>query len=81
MTRIALVGCGRWGRLVLRDLTSLGCDVVVVGRSEATREAGPLAQLAACACWQSAVEGLLEHEYLTLKTQRSNLQLRLARAA
>jgi predicted dehydrogenase len=36
---IGLVGCGRWGRHVLRDLRSLGCDVTVVARSEATRRA------------------------------------------
>ena len=30
---IALVGCGRWGRLVLRDLRELSCRVVVVARS------------------------------------------------
>ena len=36
---VGLVGCGRWGRHVLRDLRSLGCDVTVVGRSEATRRA------------------------------------------
>jgi predicted dehydrogenase len=41
MTRpsVGLVGCGRWGRHVLRDLRSLGCDVTVVARSEATRRA------------------------------------------
>lgn len=32
-TRIGLVGCGRWGRLILRDLVALGCDVPVVARS------------------------------------------------
>ncbi|MEQ1873069.1 MAG: Gfo/Idh/MocA family oxidoreductase [Ilumatobacteraceae bacterium] len=31
--RIGLVGCGRWGRYILRDLISLGCDVTVVARS------------------------------------------------
>jgi predicted dehydrogenase len=28
--RIALVGCGRWGRLIARDLTGLGAAVIVV---------------------------------------------------
>lgn len=28
--RIALFGCGRWGRLILGDLVRLGCDVAVV---------------------------------------------------
>lgn len=31
---IGLVGCGRWGRHILRDLVSLGCEVVVVARTE-----------------------------------------------
>lgn len=35
--RIALVGCGRWGRHILRDLRSLGCEVPVVARSEESR--------------------------------------------
>jgi predicted dehydrogenase len=35
--RIALVGCGRWGRHVLRDLVGLGCEVPVVARREETR--------------------------------------------
>lgn len=34
---IALVGCGNWGRYILRDLRSLGCPVHVVARSEASR--------------------------------------------
>jgi predicted dehydrogenase len=36
--RVGLAGCGRWGRLILRDLIALGCDVPVVARSEASRE-------------------------------------------
>jgi predicted dehydrogenase len=35
--RVALAGCGRWGRHILRDLLSLGCEVPVVARSEASR--------------------------------------------
>src|SRR5262245_44244060 len=31
---VALVGCGAWGRFILRDLISLGCEVSVVARSE-----------------------------------------------
>lgn len=34
---VALVGIGRWGPLVLRDLRSLGCDVPVVARSAESR--------------------------------------------
>jgi predicted dehydrogenase len=30
---VGLVGCGNWGRHILRDLVSLGCDVPVVARS------------------------------------------------
>ncbi|HET7846648.1 MAG TPA: Gfo/Idh/MocA family oxidoreductase [Acidimicrobiia bacterium] len=33
---IALVGCGNWGKHILRDLVSLGCQVSVVARSEAS---------------------------------------------
>jgi predicted dehydrogenase len=31
------VGCGRWGRHILRDLGDLGCDVPVVARSDESR--------------------------------------------
>lgn len=30
MKTIGLIGCGRWGRNILRDLKSLGCEVFVV---------------------------------------------------
>jgi predicted dehydrogenase len=33
MVRIGLIGCGRWGRLILRDLKVLGCWVAVTGIS------------------------------------------------
>jgi predicted dehydrogenase len=36
--RVGLVGCGSWGRHILRDLRSLGCDVPVVARSAASTE-------------------------------------------
>lgn len=36
--RVGLVGCGAWGRLVLRDLLSLGCEVHVAAASEASRD-------------------------------------------
>lgn len=32
-TTVGLVGCGNWGRHILRDLVSLGCRVPVVARS------------------------------------------------
>ena len=35
---VGLVGCGRWGSKVLRDLRGLGCRVPVVARSEASVE-------------------------------------------
>jgi predicted dehydrogenase len=34
---VALVGCGPWGRHILRDLRALGAQVPVVARSPATR--------------------------------------------
>ncbi|MGQ0615021.1 MAG: Gfo/Idh/MocA family protein [Planctomycetaceae bacterium] len=34
---VGLVGCGNWGRHILRDLVALGCRVTVVARSEASR--------------------------------------------
>jgi predicted dehydrogenase len=34
---VGLVGCGQWGRYILRDLVSLGCAVSVVARSEESR--------------------------------------------
>lgn len=33
-TRIGLIGCGGWGKFILRDLKTLGCHVSVVARSE-----------------------------------------------
>ncbi len=35
-TSIGLIGCGRWGKNILRDLVTLGCQVHVVARSEAS---------------------------------------------
>jgi predicted dehydrogenase len=35
---IALVGCGRWGRNILRDLLALGCQVTVVDGSAERRD-------------------------------------------
>lgn len=35
---VALVGCGRWGRLILRDLVALGCRVAVATPSEESRQ-------------------------------------------
>jgi predicted dehydrogenase len=47
---VALVGCGEWGRHILRDLRTLGCDVHVVARSDESRgraRAGGAASLVA----------------------------------
>ncbi|PZM85314.1 MAG: gfo/Idh/MocA family oxidoreductase [Candidatus Melainabacteria bacterium] len=35
---ICLVGCGRWGALILRDLKSLGCEVSVVVQAEDSQQ-------------------------------------------
>ncbi len=35
---IGLVGCGEWGKFILRDLKTLGCHVTVVYRSEKSRQ-------------------------------------------
>jgi predicted dehydrogenase len=35
---IALVGCGRWGAYILRDLVSLGCEVHVAANSADSQE-------------------------------------------
>jgi predicted dehydrogenase len=35
---IGLVGCGRWGRLILRDLKSLGCRVSAADPSDAGKQ-------------------------------------------
>jgi predicted dehydrogenase len=34
--RVGLIGCGSWGRFILRDLLQLGCEVAVVARGEET---------------------------------------------
>jgi predicted dehydrogenase len=35
---VGLIGCGRWGRHILRDLRSLDCEVVVVAPSSSGRD-------------------------------------------
>ncbi len=62
MSRVGLVGCGAWGRHVLRDLIALGCDVTVVARSEKTRSAadeGGAASIVAGVGDLSAVDGII----------------------
>ncbi len=48
MTRIGLAGCGRWGKLILRDLLALRVEVAVAAPSDGTR-ADALARGAASA--------------------------------
>jgi predicted dehydrogenase len=38
MTTVGLVGCGDWGKNILRDLRSLGCRVLVASPSPESRE-------------------------------------------
>ena len=35
--RVGLIGCGKWGKHILRDLVALGVETAVVAPSEATR--------------------------------------------
>ena len=42
MLNIGLLGCGRWGKLILRDLKSLGVSVAVLAH-------GPISQANASA--------------------------------
>ncbi len=37
VTHVGLVGCGRWGKHILRDLQLLGCRVSVVARSDESK--------------------------------------------
>lgn len=46
--RVGLIGCGRWGRHILRDLIALGARVEVVSRSEASRAVARAGGAAAC---------------------------------
>jgi predicted dehydrogenase len=38
LVHIGLIGCGRWGQYILRDLHTLGCSVTVLARSENSRQ-------------------------------------------
>jgi len=60
--RVALAGCGRWGRHILRDLVALGCEVPVVARSEASSERareGGAAEIVADVASLEAVDGVV----------------------
>lgn len=59
---MALLGCGRWGRHILRDLLSLGCEVPVVARSEASIERareGSASEIVADIASLGAVDGVV----------------------
>lgn len=59
---MGLAGCGRWGRHILRDLLTLGCDVPVVARSDASRERarkGGAKTIAADLASLGAVDGVI----------------------
>jgi predicted dehydrogenase len=62
MTSIGLVGCGNWGKHILRDLKTLGCQVSVVARSPESRgraEAGGAARVVAYSDQLGGVEGVV----------------------
>ncbi|HEX5213541.1 MAG TPA: Gfo/Idh/MocA family oxidoreductase [Pseudolabrys sp.] len=61
--RIGLIGCGNWGRYILRDLLSLGVAVDVVTRSAETR-AQALAQGASIAVEQIDALGTAQAGYV-----------------
>ncbi|MCU0494657.1 MAG: Gfo/Idh/MocA family oxidoreductase [Chloroflexaceae bacterium] len=59
---IGLVGCGNWGRHILRDLRNLGCRVHVVARSERSRanaQAGGAASIVAALESLPPVQGIV----------------------
>lgn len=55
VTTVGLLGCGRWGRNILRDLVALGARVVVADPDPAARAAARAA---------GALEGIAEHRDL-----------------
>lgn len=67
-SRVALVGCGRWGRHILRDLRSLGCEVPVVARSA---ESGRRAREGGAARVVESLSGLGEVDGVAIATPTS----------
>jgi predicted dehydrogenase len=65
---VGLVGCGRWGRMILRDLVSLGASVHVAAPSEASRHAAIEAGAKGAA---SDIAGLPEVEGYVVATPTS----------
>lgn len=80
MTRIGLVGCGRWGSLILRDLRTLGCEVLVAVPSEegqraalaagAQRAVGHIRELPECDAYVVAVPTVLHGEVVLKLAER-----------
>ena len=72
MLELGLVGFGRWGKLIFRDLRTLGASVHVAVPSEASRSAAVEAG-AKSACWQASelpdVDGYVVASPTTLHAQ------------
>ena len=71
---VGLVGCGRWGVHILRDLRALGCDVPVVARSDESvaraREGGASAVVADVSAADATSTGSSSH-HRRARTPRS----------
>ncbi len=59
--RIAVIGCGRWGRAIVRDLVALGAAVIAVDPAASARQdALELGSVAASTAWDGrAVDGVV----------------------
>jgi predicted dehydrogenase len=54
--RIGLIGCGKWGRLILRDLLACGAEVRVIGLTTASLEAAVALGAHSTSCDLSGLE-------------------------
>jgi predicted dehydrogenase len=77
MPRISLAGCGRWGRNILRDLLTLGCEVAVADISEEARD---FARAAGAATAVSAVESLPGSDGIVIASSTSTHALTIEQA-
>jgi predicted dehydrogenase len=68
MTRIALVGCGRWGQNILRDLQALGCEVAVADPDVEARRRAAAAGVREVAC---DLDGLAASDGVVIATTSS----------